>query len=121
MYINGTLLIQVIHFLLALWIMRKFLFKPILAVLLAEDAEKRLLHCSIEQCEQAIAEKNREYEELKDAMHSIFAREMLIIHEMHQQPIVHDLIVPFMSSEVLHNLTLEVTDVVVDAVGKVNS
>lgn len=57
MYINATLVAQIIHFFIAYWILRVFFFKPALHELEAEHNEKIHLEDTIHRAAQALAQK----------------------------------------------------------------
>ncbi len=62
MSINLTLLIQILHFLIAYWFMRRFLFAPIVAQLHHEDVDRQRLQNQLllqEQNVRAAEETNR--------------------------------------------------------------
>ncbi len=60
MNLNATLVVQMINFFLAYWIMRIFLFKPALQVAQEEQAEQQRLNIIIKQQEQSMEIKENE-------------------------------------------------------------
>ncbi len=74
MSINLTLLVQIIHFLLAYWLLRRFLFVPIVQALQQEEAEQRQLKDRLHKHEQNVEKaeevKHAEWRECHESLKS---------------------------------------------------
>lgn len=62
MYINATLLVQAVHFLIAYSLLRFFLYKPVVALIQKRDADKKALIENIAHKAAIIAQKEESIE-----------------------------------------------------------
>ncbi len=60
MNINATMLIQAFNFFITYWMLRLFLFKPIIAIIDHENADKKALLDIIDQQQKSIAIQEKE-------------------------------------------------------------
>lgn len=60
MNINATILIQAFNFFITYWMLRLFLFKPIIAIIDHENADKKTLLDIIDQQQKSIAIQEKE-------------------------------------------------------------
>lgn len=69
--INVTLVVQMVHFLFALWLLRRFLWRPVVAVLVRQEQRKAHLERQFADQQQLIAQKQAEIDALwRDAQRS---------------------------------------------------
>lgn len=71
MELNGTILVQAIHFLIVYFVLRRFLFRPVINLIMQERTHVRQLHDSIEKRQQVIhrmeSEKSEQWEKYREA------------------------------------------------------
>lgn len=60
MSINGTLFVQMINFGIAYWMLRKFLFSPVVKNIMHEQAVAASMVASIEQLQEKIKDKEQQ-------------------------------------------------------------
>lgn len=62
--VNVTLFFQIAHFLVAWWILRRFLWRPVIAVLDWQQRRKEKLEEQLERQQQLVAQKQAEIDAL---------------------------------------------------------
>ncbi len=78
MNINATILVQAINFFIVYWMLRLFLFKPVVTIIEQENAEKSSLLSIINQ-----QQKSLEIQEKERLRHWHVCQEYFIIHQPH--------------------------------------
>ncbi len=78
MNINATLLAQALNFFIVYWMLRRFLFKPAIAIIEHENAQKAALHDIINQ-----QKKSLEIQEKERQRHWYLCQEYFAIHQPH--------------------------------------
>jgi len=76
MNINATLLVQAFNFFIVYWMVRKFLFKPIVAIIEHQAAQENALYDIIDQ-----QKKSLEIQEKERQQHWSICREYFSIHQ----------------------------------------
>lgn len=72
-FINGTLILQAAHFIIAFYLIKYFLFKPVFAHIEAEDALQESLVSAVQEHQAAVAQKEHELSDHWHALRSHFA------------------------------------------------
>ncbi len=72
-FINGTLILQAAHFIIAFYLIKYFLFKPIFAHIKTEDALQQSLVSAVQEHQAAVAQKEHELSDHWYALRSHFA------------------------------------------------
>ena len=79
MNINATTLIQAFNFLIVYWMLRIFLFKPVIAIIEHNDAEARSLADIIDQQQKSLAIQEKERQK-----HWFLCQEYFTLHQPYQ-------------------------------------
>lgn len=85
MYINATLLVQVIHFLLAYCVLRFFVYKPIVAFIQKRDAQRTILVTSIAEI------KTEQHKHQEQFLQQWYKEQIALVHK---SPIIDKKIIP---------------------------
>lgn len=81
MQIDATLLVQGCNFFLFYWIVRLFLFRPVVTYIQAKEHEKQLLHNAIVQCQdELVTLTNHRAAGQKEAVHYYMHNQPDILH-----------------------------------------
>lgn len=75
MELNGTFFVQIIHFAIVYYVLRKFLFRPIVDIIMQERAYAQSLHASIEQQNQIIEHMQSDKHEQWQEYTKVFAEQ----------------------------------------------
>ena len=60
MNINATIIVQIFNFCIAYWMLRIFLFKPVVAIIEHEKAQEQAIHDSIDQQRKSLEIQEKE-------------------------------------------------------------
>lgn len=74
-FINGTLILQAAHFIIAFYIIKYFFFKPVFAHIEIEDALQESLVSAVQEHQAAVAQKEHELSDHWHALRSYFAQQ----------------------------------------------
>lgn len=75
-FINGTLILQAAHFIIAFYLIKYFLFKPVFAHIETEDALQESLVSAVQEQQAAVAQKEHELSDHWHALRFHFANTM---------------------------------------------
>ncbi len=78
MNVNATLIIQMLNFFITYWMLRLFLFKPVVAIIEHENAQEIVLHDIIDQ-----QKKSLEIQEKERQRHWFLCQEYFVTHQPH--------------------------------------
>jgi len=81
MNVNATLIVQMFNFFITYWILRLFLFKPVVAIIERENAQETVLHDIIDQ-----QKKSLEIQEKERQRHWFMCQEYFVAHQPHSLP-----------------------------------
>ena len=75
-FINGTLILQAAHFIIAFYIIKYFFFKPVFAHVETEDALQESLISAVQEHQAAVAQKEHELSDHWHALRSYFTQQV---------------------------------------------
>ncbi len=74
-FINGTLILQAAHFIIAFYIIKYFFFKPVFAHIEIEDALQESLVSAVQEHQAAVAQKEHELSDHWHTLRSYFTQQ----------------------------------------------
>ena len=80
MELNGTFFVQIIHFGIVYYVLRKFLFRPVVDIIMQERAYEQSLHSSIEQQGKVIERMQLDKHEQWQEYRKVFAEQAPSLH-----------------------------------------
>lgn len=118
-FINGTLILQVAHFIIAFYLIKYFLFKPVFAYIEAEDALQESLVSAVQEHQAAVAQKERELSDHWHGLRSHFAQHVPSFKIQRLATAKSSIEMPHFASESIQKMAQEVTKKLVSQVNHV--
>lgn len=121
--INVTLILQIVNFLFAYFVLKKLFFVPVITIIEQDQETNRKLHDNIAESLARINEQEQKKEELWQVCRDNLGKKIPVVHEEHLFVFRHikpDLSVPLLDEAAERQLEKEVAEAIVNTVSYVH-
>lgn len=116
-FINGTLIVQALHFGIAFYLIKYLFFKPVLAHITAEDSLQESLIAGVQEHQSQVAAKELELKEHWESVRRYFAENVPVLRVSPVPSKRPDIVIPEFEATTIQKAAKEAAD---DLVKKVD-